>query len=452
MIEIDRNLKNASLQVDLIKEHIHGWLLARIGGFTLMTKKLFTKDFILLWLGQAVSQVGAGVGYIATLWWVQSTTGSALALGTLATVSSLVGLTLSPFAGVFVDRWNRKWIIVGTDFIRGLVSCYLAWAVWNGTLNLPILFLATAIKSACAQFFSPAIMASIPQLVDSERLEKANSLQQMTQNISSMLGYALGGLLVALFGIPALLLINGFAFLLSALSETFIVIPSVVRDTKLNLKTFFTDLSGGFAYVKRDQVLFGVMQVIIIINFAFVPFYVLLPKFVADYLHAGSEVLGLISSSQMAGMLAGALLLSLTTFVKKNAWVVRFGLSISACVLMLSPLARGAMWPAQLLIYGVAGSISSIVNILFFSSLQRKIDPAYMGKVFSLVNATALGLQPVASALSGYLADRYSIVFIYWAFGCLVLLSNVRLMAVPGINAYLGLAPQEQNLLTSEPA
>jgi len=417
--------------------------LLNLDGGVNMHAKLFNKNFVLLWLGQGVSQLGAGVGYIATLWWVQTTTGSALALGTLAMVSSVVGLLLSPVAGVFVDRWNRKWIIVVTDIIRGLVNCYLAWAVLSGTLTLPLLLLAAALKSACAQFFSPAVMASVPLLVDSKHLERANSLQQMTQNIASMLGYALGGLLVAVFGIPALLLLNGLAFLLSAISEAFIAIPTIEKGSSLLTKSFLGDLSSGLAYVKKDHTLSGILQVIILVNFSFVPFYVLLPKFVNDYLHAGSDVLGLISSSQTAGMLLGASLLSLTVFVKKNSWVTKWGLSISACALMLSPFARGTMWPAQLFIYGVAGAVSAIVNITFFSSLQRKTDPAYMGKVFSLVNAMALGLQPLASALSGIFADRYSIVPIYIAFGILALLANARLAAIPGIESYLGISKEK---------
>ena len=366
-----------------------------------MNRTLFTRNYILLWLGQAVSQLGMGVGYIATLWWVQSTTGSAMALGTLAMVSGLVGLVLSPFAGVFVDRWNRKNIIVVTDIIRGVVNCLLAWAMWQGVLTLPLLFVGAAIKSACAQFFSPAVMSAVPQIVASEHLEKANSLQQMTQNISSMIGYALGGLLVATLGIPALLLFNGLAFLASALSEMFITIKPVMPSGKLSARVFVSDLQDGLAYVKLDKVLFGIMQVLIIINFAMVPFVVLLPKLVGDHLQAGSEVLGFISSAQMGGMLLGALLLSLTPIVRKHHWLVRWGLSISSFTLMLSPFVRGSLWPLQLFIYGVAGAVSAIINIFFFSTLQRKIDPAYMGKVFSINNAMSLGLQPLASALSG---------------------------------------------------
>jgi MFS family permease len=408
-----------------------------------MKHSLFTRNYILLWLGQAVSQLGLGVGYIATLWWVQSTTGSAMALGTLAMVSGLVGLVLSPFAGVFVDRWNRKNIIVVTDIIRGIVNCLLAWAMWHGVLTLPLLFLAAAIKSACAQFFSPAVMSAVPQIVPSEHLEKANSLQQITQNITSMVGYALGGLLVATLGIPALLLFNGLAFLGSALSEMFISIKPVMPTGKLSSAVFFRDLKSGFAYLKRDKVLFGIMQVLIIINFAMVPFAVLLPKLVGDHLQAGSEVLGFISSAQMAGMLLGALLLSLTPIVRNHHWLVRWGLSISSFTLMLSPFVRGSLWPVQLLLYGVAGAITAIINIFFFSTLQRKIDPAYMGKVFSINNAMSLGLQPLASALSGYLADIYPLTYIYVAAGVLVLLGNIRLVAIPGLNHYFGFAGRQ---------
>ena len=191
----------------------------------------------------------------------------------------------------------------------------------------------------------------------------------------------------------------------------------------------------GLTYVKGDRLLFGIMQVAIIINFAFVPFTVLLPKLVSDYLGAGSEVLGFITSAQMAGMFLGAILLSVTSLVKRNHWLVKLGLAISALCLRLSPLARGGMWPLQLLLYGVSGVVTAIVQIFFFSTLQRKIDPAYMGKVFSLNSAM---FQPLAGTLSGYLADQYSLVPIYFVFGLLVILANLRFLLLPGLDAYFG--------------
>ncbi|MDP2856629.1 MAG: MFS transporter [Bacillota bacterium] len=400
---------------------------------------LTNRSFLLLWLGQGVSQLGAGVGFIATLWWVQSTMGSALALGTMATVSGAVGLILSPIAGVFVDRWSRKGIIVGTDMLRALVNCVLAWAMWRGVLTFPLLLVGVAAKAACGQFFAPAVMAAIPQLVRDEDLEKANSLQQVTRNISNMAGLALGGVLVALLGLPALLFVNGIAYLASALSELFIILPPVAKCGPLSFGAFYRDLAGGLTYLRRDHTLFGVMQVLVIINFALVPFSVLLPKLVADHLGAGSEVLGYISSSQMAGMLAGALLISTIPLARRCPGLIRWGLGISASFLMLSPIVSGVYWPVQMLLYGTSGLVMAVVQIFFFSTLQRKVDPGYMGKVFSLNNAMSLGLQPAAAALSGYLADLYSLTIIYLAFGSLVLIGNARLLAIGGLNEYFEL-------------
>lgn len=412
---------------------------------------LFSPNFILLMLGQTVSQLGAGVGYIATLWWVQSTTGSALALGSLAAVTGTVAVVMSPVAGVFVDRWNKKNIIIGTDIIRGLVNCLLAWLVYTGALTLPLLFVLSGIKAACAQFFVPSISTAIPQIVPDEHLEKANSAREISLNISNMIGYALGGLLVALAGIPALLLLNGFAYLLSAFSEAFITLDARPGQGKLTLKAFRDDLSEGLNYVKKDRVLSGILQVILVINFAMVPFFVLMPKFVADHLLAGSEVLGLISSAQMAGMILGALIISLTALIRKHHWVIRWGMAISAGALMLSPWLPGHYWQLQLLVFGFSGAISSIVNLFFFTALQRKVDPSYMGKVFSLISAMGSGLQPAASALSGILADRFPLVYIYTAFGALALLCNVRLVAIPGLNSYFGFQNRRQVRETRSP-
>ncbi len=414
-----------------------------------MEKKLFNKDFVLLWLGQTVSQLGTGVGYIATLWWVQRETGSALALGTLAMVQTLVAFLLSPFAGVVVDRLSRKWIIVVTDIIRGVINCYFAYAVWTNTLTLPLLYVGSAITSACAQFFNPAITAAIPQLVSKNFLDKANSIRNVTNNLANIFGYSLGGIMLALVGIPALLFINGISYLLSAFSELFIYIPAVQEKIKLNLKVFVDDLKSGLQYVKNDTLLVGLMKTMLIINFAFVPFFVLLPKFVGDYLGASSDVFGYISSAQTVGLILGGMLIALTSFVKKNIWLIKWGITIQAIALMIAPLVPVQYWGIQLLIYGLFGLMNSVINISFFSALQRRIDPAFMGKVLSFIFAMILGLQPVANGLSGILADYISIAAIFIGAGVLAIFSNLLLVRVPNLESFL-LQPQSDEILESK--
>ena len=402
-----------------------------------MSKKLFNKDFLLLWIGQSVSQLGNGAGFIAIMWWVQVKTGSAIALGTLAMVQTLVGFILSPFAGVVVDRLSRKNIIVITDLLRGIVNCLFAYGVWTGQLTLPLLFIGAGINSACAQFFSPAITASIPLLVSDKDLDKANSLRQMTTNIVNVFGYGLGGVLVALLGIPLLLLINGVSYLLSAFSELFIIIPAVHKEAKLNLNLFLADLKGGLKYVKDDTTLFKIMQVTVIINFCFLPFIILLPKFVEDYLGASSNVFGYISSAQAAGMLIATLIISMTSLIKNNMWLVKWGIGIMSVALLLSPFVPGQHWWAILLIYAIYGMMITTVNIHFFTALQRRVDSSYMGKVFSLINAMALGLQPLASSLSGIVTEQVGIAPVFIGCALLGVVSNILLARIPDVDSFL---------------
>jgi MFS family permease len=401
-----------------------------------MRKTVFSKDFILLWLGQAVSQLGNGAGFIAIMWWVQVETGSAVALGTLAMVQTLTGFLLSPLAGVVVDRLNRKHIIVMADLIRGLIYCFFAYAVWHKMLTLPMVLMGAAVNSACDQFFNPAVAAAVPQIVAKEFLDKANSLRQMTTNVISILGYTLGGVLVAILGIPMLLLIDGVSYLSSAFSEMFIHIPSVREKVKMNLKLFITDLKDGFLYIKKNTVLYKIIQVIGVINFCFVPFFVLLPKYVEEHLQAGSQVYGYITAAQMLGMFVGALLLTLVPGFRKNIWLVKYGIGIQATFLFVAPLIPGSLWQAQLVIFAVFGMINAVINIQFFTTLQKNVDPVFMGKVFSLVYAMSLGLQPVASALSGVLTEVVGITTIYMGAAVLAILSNVMLVRVPNLDTF----------------
>lgn len=147
-----------------------------------VSRKLFNRNFVLLWLGQAVSQLANGAGYIAVIWWIQVETGSALALGTLAASQMMVAVLLGPFAGALADRWNRKSIIVVTDATRGGIYSFLAYLVWHESLSLPVLYLLMIMNAICREFFDPAIGAALPALVPDSELARANSLNRISSS------------------------------------------------------------------------------------------------------------------------------------------------------------------------------------------------------------------------------------------------------------------------------
>jgi len=416
--------------------------------------RLFNRNFTLLWLGQSVSQLGHGAGFIGLIWWIQVTTGSALALGSLAMVQTLVGIVVGPFAGALVDRFDRKAIIVISDIIRGLNYLVLAWLAWTGQLTMPIVYGIGALNALCGQFFGPAISASIPQLVPDELLEKANSLNQVTATTVNIIGYAVGGILVASLGVPLLLFIDGVSFLLSAFSEMFITIPKIVREkATLTAGLFIQDIKEGFMYVRKSPVLFRILQVAMLLNFFSAPFFILLPKFVNEHMGAGSEVYGYLLSAQMIGALFTIVILSSSNFVQNNLWIVRWSLVVQAAAFVSLPFLPVAYWGLHLSVFVVGGMLNSVLNIYFSTLMQRATPPEYMGKVFGLVGTMCQALQPASQGLAGVLADVVRIPIIFTVCNLALGIGGFKFATIPGLMSFMGNKKEsnEDNIMDAVP-
>lgn len=410
-----------------------------------MKRNLFNKDYVLLWLGMGVSQLGAGAASIGLMWWIQTTTGSAMLLGTMAMVRSLIVVLLSPLGGVAADRINKKAIIVLTDLINGLVYATLAYLVYAGQLSSPVLLTLVAISAVCSAFFNPAIGATVPLLVEKSDLPRANSLQQITANIVSIAGYTLGGILVALLGTPLLLAINAVAFTLSAISEMFINIPKLVSASKAKSGQFLQDLKEGLAYARGKKVLMEIMGVAAVLNFVGAPIFILLPKYVQEYLGGSPAVYGYLLAAFMTGTLCASLLIAFTKVVDRNLWLVMHSLTPQAAGLIIITLLPASWHLARVPIFVLMGFLNGVVNIYFAAIVQRTTAPEQMGRVWGLINTMSGGLQPISQGLTGFLGDRVSIPIIYIASSLLQGGCGIRFSTIPNLRSYLASEDEQED-------
>lgn len=401
-----------------------------------MESNLFTKDFTLLWLGKSVSQLGDGAGFIGLMWWV-SQAGSATTLGLMAAISSLVRIGLSPFSGALADRISKKSIIVLTDICRGLIYVTMGYLAWSGQLTLSYVIALTAANTVFSVFFGPAISSSIPLLVVPDNIPKANSFMQMTGIIVQIVSYSAGGVLVAFIGVPLLMLGNGLSFLLSALSESFMVIPAVASQQSSQGKGFMQNIQEGFAYVKEHSVLLDIMKTAAVINFIGAPLFILLPKFVNDHMHASAEMYGYLLACMTAGTLLASLLIAFTKVVQRNVWTVMHGITIQGMLFVLLTVLPRQAHILFLAVFFVSGFMNGIVNIYFGSLLQRIIAKEHMGKVFGLLDSMSGALQPVSQGLTGILGDQISTAMVYVGSGVLGMASGVKFSLIPNLKGWL---------------
>ncbi|MHC4500988.1 MAG: MFS transporter, partial [Planctomycetota bacterium] len=198
--------------------------------------RLLNKNFVLLWQGQLVSQLGTQAYAIAMMFWIKHQTGSATLMGLIMMVSQLPAVLLGPIGGAYADRHSRKLIIVLCDLVNGVVVLVLAAILFmasDGTdIVIAALFTVGIITSAVGAYFRPAVGAAIPDIVPTDKVAAANSMNQVSVQGATLLGQGAGGVLYRILGAPILFLVDGLTYIFSAVSEMFITIPQ-----KLDLKT-----------------------------------------------------------------------------------------------------------------------------------------------------------------------------------------------------------------------
>src|SRR5512133_2265705 len=208
---------------------------------TSMRAVLANRDFRQLWIGLAISQIGDGLTSLALLIVINKLTGSTAALAVMMIVIAVPQLVFGLISGVFVDRWDRKRIMVISDVLRGLLV--LGFLLVRRPEDIWVFYVLGFLQAVVGTFFSPARTAMIPTLVERDALLAANALSQTTQVITSVIGSALAGVLVGLAGSawPAFIL-DGLSFFISAFFITRIAAPRQTAQISGKLADTFAQL------------------------------------------------------------------------------------------------------------------------------------------------------------------------------------------------------------------
>jgi len=266
--------------------------------------RLWNKNFFLLWQGQLVSMLGDILYIMALNFWILDITGSTGLMGLLSALTMLPRIVLGPFAGVFVDKWNRRNIIVITDFIRGIVVTFVGIAGIFGFIQVWMVFVVGIISGLCSAFFGPAVSSIKPELVHESKFVKANSVTSLATSGMDMIGSAVGGIIYITIGAPYMFLANGVSYLISAFTEMFITEPK--REKKDEKITFVDDFKEGFRFLWNFKALRNLFLLASLLNlFANAAFILILPYF-KTMPFLGEERYGFVMAVIPMGMLIGS--------------------------------------------------------------------------------------------------------------------------------------------------
>jgi MFS family permease len=430
-----------------------------------MLAVLRQRNFGLLWIGQNISMIGDWVLFVALPFYIYTLTGSTLATGIMFIVQTLPRLFFGPVAGVFVDRWNRKYTMVIASLLQALILVPLFLVRSQDVIW--IVYLCAFADSVVSQFFNPAQTAIIPMLVEGKDLLPANSLNSMSQELTRLIGPSLGGLLFGLFGIGSVISLDVISFFFSASLVALIVVParaSAAKQEQLperntrslalqSLVKVWQEGRAGMRLVKTEQL---VGAIFIIIGFAMVGegiIEVLIAPYVERVLHGTPLLLGWLMSAQAIGGILGSLAVPrLSKFFRPGRLMSICGLTFSAVIVVLALI---PVVPVILLliIFGGAGAVGFFIPML--TLLQTRVANAYQGRIFGALSAIQAIALLIGMSMAGGLGDRIGIVpmlLIDASFNILASLLAFALIRVPIQTAQLPpeISPVAGQLLEQE--
>lgn len=362
------------------------------------------RQFLRLWLGQLVSQVGDKVFLMTLSWWVLVLTsdtthprGNPAMTGYIMAASVLPATLLGPLAGTLVDRFSRRTLMVVADLARASLLATLAYLAWDPWLSqqthLLLIFPIAIAVSIFNTLFNPAVQATTGSIVAEADLKQALALQSMARDGSNLLGAVLGGALVAAVGVTVGFGLNAASYLFSALMVFTMTIPQQRQQ-----KPMKEMMGEGWNFVRQNPTVRGLILLFGIGNFFMVPALLLLPTVARVSLHGTPATLGAMEAATAIGSISAAVLLMPRL---RSAWLpLLLGLFGNAVAILTLGLV--AHFPSVLAAVFGLGAGMALVSISIQVLLQNIIPDPLKGRVFALVATLAGATFPVAALLVGF--------------------------------------------------
>jgi MFS family permease len=379
--------------------------------FTLLRQR----NFALLWFGGLISIMGDSVLNVALPFFVYQVSGSTLATAIMVAAELLPRLLFGSVAGVFVDRWDRRKVMVITSLGQSLII--LPLFLVHSAETLWIVYLISFLQVTLAMFFGPAENALLPLLVAEEKLIQANSLNAMNNNLARLIGPPLGGALLALVGLPGVVLFDSLTFVVAG-SMIFAITHSgrsapvpqqEARSQATAWTRFWMEWKEGMDLVRRDGVIRVLFISVVMLNFGGVMIDPLGAAYIIDEVRAGAEIFGLLIAVQAIGGIAGGLIAG---HVGERISAGRlYGWAEIVLGIILAIRYNIPELPVLFVMTVLIGLPAALGMAALNTLFQRNVPNSHLGRILGALNST-VGVTSLFGVIgiSGVLGEALGII------------------------------------------
>ncbi|QSO54296.1 MFS transporter [Alicyclobacillus curvatus] len=385
---------------------------------------LKNRNFSFLFFGQLVSTFGDNLYALALPWLVYELTNSKMDLA-LSSVAGQLPAIAGLFVGVFVDRWNKRWTMIGADSIRLIIVLIMFLiAVFRPQVWL-LLGLVVMIKLV-GTVFSPARSALIPLILSSEDIPAASGFEQSGIATTRLISNVSGGVLLTLFGAAELFLMDSVSFLVSLISLLFVNVQEAPRTTS-QADSFISQWTSGFRYILGHNTVLRVVVTAVLANFALVPTETVLVAWVKGPMHGAAYVLGITMAAISIGMVIGGMALQKLSKVLSVRTVLIMGLASTGLCIGFIGLDTNQFYIMVMLL--VVGFEMGVMNGAIGSFYLLTIDPEFRGRTLSTLRAVASLAAPAGAAIYGVLMVHVPLQWVFALLGLPIFFSGLIMLS-----------------------
>lgn len=364
------------------------------------------KNFAIIVIGQIISLFGNAIQRFSMSLYLLEFTGSAAAFANILAISTIPYILFAPISGKLSDNVNKKKIMLYLDFFCAVLIGGYAFILLKGRDSELIVGLVMFILAICYTLYGPAVTASIPQIVEKEKLTSANGVINQVGSVVNFLGPIIAGVLYGMLGIKIIVVINAVSFLVSAIIELFLKIPDVAKDKKIDdkqkgkiidfIKESFVDMKDTFVYLKNEKmIILGIIVSYAFCNIFLVPILsIVAPYFINIFLELPSQVYGVVEGVCVLGMILGGFWITVKpkTFSMEKVHYTYIPMIIGVILMaLLGFINLGSYTLAGIFAFsGMAIMLSlSLSNILTLTFIQKEIPLNMLGSVSAFSTAVA---------------------------------------------------------------
>lgn len=394
---------------------------------------LWKRNFFTIWAGQGVSNFTSSVLQFAVVWYLTDQTGSAGVLTLAMFMGFFPQAVLGPFAGVMIDRFNRKMIMILSDILIAVVSFGLVVAGWTGHLSTGFILGVLFLRSVGTAFHAPCMQAVTPQIVPEKELTRCAGYSQALTSVSDIFSPAAAAVLYQYWSLGNIVMLDIFGACFAAVTLMISVIPKNKTKRTYEKIRVLQEAMEGFRVLKQNRGIYGLVMISCLYTIGLMPISALFPLMSMSYFGGTSMQASIVEIVFSVGFMMGSLILGVWGGTRNRVYTMVLSYILMSVSLLISGnLSADGYW-----IFVVCSWLMGVSGPLYWGMftpiLQSHFQEEYLGRVMSLTGSLRYFCGPMALILSGILSEIWGAQLWFLIAGVLTMLAAMLILAVPVI-------------------